>query len=71
MALDIVIHLMLILNLLSLEGDTYWYHLLFIYTRLYNVTNNTMNKYLNDFRIQNETDKRRKAIYLRNCYVCP
>ena len=46
---------MLILkNLLSLEGDTYWYHLLFIYTRLYNVTNNTMDKYLNDFHIQNE-----------------
>ena len=63
---------MLILkNLLSLEGDTYWYHLLFIYTRLYNVTNNTMDKYLNDFRIQNETDKTRKAIYLRNSYVCP
>ena len=62
---------MLILNLLSLEGGAYWYHLLFIYTRLYNVTNNTMDKYLNDFHIQNETIKKRKAIYLRNSYVCP
>ena len=62
---------MLILNLLSLEGDTYWYHLLFIYTRLYNIINNTMDKYLNDFHIQNETDKTRKAIYLRNSDVCP
>ena len=30
-----------------------------------------LNKYLNDFRIQNETDKRRKAIYLRNSDVYP
>ena len=62
---------MLIKNLLSLEGGTYWHHLLFIYTRVYIPINNTMDKYLNDFRIQNETDKRRKAIYLRNGYVCP
>ena len=62
---------MLIKNLLSLEGGAYWCHLLFIYTRLYNLINNTMDKYLNDFHIQNETDKRRKAIYLRNSYVCP
>ena len=63
---------MLILkNLLSLEGGTYWYHFLFIYTRDYNITNNTMDKYLNDFRIQNEINKRRKAIYLRNGDVYP
>ena len=62
---------MLIKNLLSLEGGTYWHHLLFISTRLYNVTNNTMNKYLNDFRIKNETNKTRKAIYLRNSDVYP
>ena len=62
---------MLILKICSLEGGAYWYHLLFIYTRLYNVTNNTMDKYLNDFHIQNETYKTRKAIYLRNGYVCP
>lgn len=62
---------MLILKICSLEGGAYWYHFLFIYARDYNVTNNTMDKYLNDFRIQNETDKRRKTIYLRNSYVCP
>ena len=58
-------------NLLSLKGGAYWYHFLFIYTRLYNAINNTIDKYINDFRIQNETDKRRKAIYLRNGDVCP
>ena len=61
----------MLIYFLSLEGGVNWHHFLFIYARDYNVINNTMDKYLNDFRIQNETDKRRKAIYLRNSDVCP
>ena len=32
------------LKICSLEGGAYWHHLLFIYTRVYILINNTMDK---------------------------